>query len=142
MDVGPNLEDDIEADLGEKAEKIVEDEIVDTERFTERSSRKASREAVRRDGKSKTGAATTPQEMEFLVRQRTRMDNEELEKFLSGTHEVNESRNWSPFSRTEEKYLLQNVKNSSVEDLSESVDRSPEEVRMQLRIMGLEDQIR
>lgn len=138
-----NIEDEVEEELKQVTEQVIEEDVLEREEAPEMNHKaNAQEEKIERQAFSKTGANMTPQQLEFMVRQRTSMDNEELQKFLAGEHEVQEEfRNWKPFSRTEEKFLLQNAQNSDVEEIAESIDRDPKEVELQLKIMGLENQL-
>lgn len=136
-----DIQDDVEEELKRTTGKALEDDILDSSRGPEMPAKSSEMdEKVEREALSETGASMSPQQVEFLVRQRTDMDNEELQKFLSGKHEsLKDDRTWKPFSRTEEKFLLQNAKNQEVDEIANSLDRDPEEVEMQLKIMGLDD---
>ncbi|NMJ76821.1 hypothetical protein GLU64_00190 [Nanohaloarchaea archaeon] len=136
-----DIQDDVEEELKRTTGEALEDDILDSSRGPEMPAKSGEMdEKVEREALSKTGASMSPQQVEFLVRQRTDMDNEELQKFLSGKHEsLKDDRTWKPFSRTEEKFLLQNANNQEVDEIANSLDRDPEEVEMQLKIMGLDD---
>jgi len=139
-----NIEDEVEEELRQVTEKVVEDDLLDSEGKPEMKHKSNSKEEeIERKAFSETGANMNPQQLEFLVSQRTGMDNEELRKFLSGEHEVHEkNRSWEPFSMTEEKFLLQNIQTSDVDEIAAQIDRDPEEVEMQIKIMGLENQLK
>ena len=139
-----NIEDEVEEELKQVTEKVVEDDLLDSEGKPEMKHKSSAKEEeIERKAFSKTGASMDPQQLEFLVRQRTGMSNDELEKFLSGEHEVHEkNRSWKPFSMTEEKFLLQNIQTSDVDEIAAQIDRDPEEVEMQIKIMGLENQLK
>lgn len=136
-----DIEEEVEKELKHATEKAVEEDILERDGKPEMPQKTgAEDEKIERQAFSETGASMTPQQIEFLVRQRTSMDNEELRKFLAGEHEVlEEGRNWKPFSRTEEKFLLQNAQQKNLQEIAESIDRDPEEVELQLKIMGLEN---
>lgn len=138
-----SIEDEVEDELKQVTEDVVENDLLESDRKPEMKHKSnAQEEKIERQAFSETGASMSPQQIEFLARQRTNMDNEELQKFLSGEHEVHEKdRSWKPFSRTEEKFLLQNIQNSQVDEIAAQIDRDPEEVKMQVKIMGLEDQL-
>jgi|GEM_PF-1202864 hypothetical protein len=136
-----SIDEEIQDELKQITEDVVESNLVETEGKVEMPAKSGEMdEKVEREAFSESGASMSPQQVEFLVRQRTDMDNEELQKFLSGKHEsLNDDRSWKPFSRTEEKFLLQNARNQEVDEIANSLDRDPEEVEMQLKIMGLDD---
>lgn len=136
-----SIEDEVEEELKQVTEQIIEEDVLERDELPEMNHKaNAQEEKIERQAFSETGTSMTPQQLEFLVRQRTSMDNEELQRFLAGEHEVLEdSRNWKPFSRTEEKFLLQNAQNSDIEGIAASLDRDPGEVRLQLKIMGMDN---
>ncbi|EGQ43430.1 MAG: hypothetical protein J07AB43_14210 [Candidatus Nanosalina sp. J07AB43] len=136
-----SIDEEIQDELKQITEDVVESNLVETEGKVEMPAKSGEMdEKVEREAFSESGASMSPQQVEFLVRQRTDMDNEELQKFLSGKHEsLKDDRSWKPFSRTEEKFLLQNARNQEVDEIANSLDRDPEEVEMQLKIMGLDD---
>ena len=136
-----DIEEEDEEELKQVTGQVIEEDVLDRDKTPEMNHKaNAQEEKIERQAFSETGANITPQQLEFLVRERTGMDNEELQKFLAGEHEVQEEfRNWKPFSHTEEKFLLQNAQNSEVEEIAASLDRQPKEVELQMKIMGLED---
>ncbi|MFB6241415.1 MAG: hypothetical protein ABEJ36_01260 [Candidatus Nanosalina sp.] len=135
------LDEEVEQDLRERAEEMIEHDVLETDDSGLEMKQKSGEmdEEIERKATSKTGASWNPNEIEFLVRQKTGMDNEELQEFLAGNHEVREDiRNWEPFSRAEEKYLMQNIQTQDVDDIAEHLDRDPQQVEVQLKIMGLD----
>jgi Fe-S cluster biosynthesis and repair protein YggX len=135
------LDEEVEQDLRERTEEMIEHDVLETEDSGLDMKHKSGEmdEEVERKASSKTGASWNAEEIEFLARQKTGMDNEELREFLAGNHEVREDiRNWEPFSRTEEKYLMQNIQGQDVEEVAEHLDRDPQQVEIQLKIMGLD----
>ena len=138
-----NLEEEVEDELRQKTVEALENDVLDSGGKPEMKHKSNTQEEkLEKQAFSETGASMTPEQVEFLVRQRTSMDNEELEKFLAGEHELqDEFRNWEPFSRTEEKFLLQNIQSQDVEEIAASLDRSPQQVELQMKIMGLDDQL-
>lgn len=138
-----DIEEEVEKELKQVTEKAIEEDLLDTDKRPEMPEKSnPQEEKIERQAFSETGASMTPQQIEFLVRQRTSMDNEELQRFLAGEHEVlEESRNWKPFSRTEEKFLLQNARQKEPEEIAASLDRDPQEVKLQLKITGMENLI-
>lgn len=138
-----NLEDEVEDELRQKTVEALENDVLDSGGKPEMKHKSNTQEEkLERQAFSETGASMTPEQVEFLVRQRISMDNEELRKFLAGEHEVqDELRSWEQFSRTEEKFLLQNVQSQDVEEIAASLDRSPQQVELQMKIMGLDGQL-
>lgn len=138
-----SIEEEVEDQLKQVTEDVVENDLLESDRQPEmKHESNAQEEKIERQAFSETGASMSPQQIEFLVRQKTSMDNDELEEFLSGEHRVHEKdRSWKPFSMTEEKFLLQNIQGSDIDEIAAQIDRDPEEVKMQVKIMGLEDQL-
>jgi hypothetical protein len=135
------LDEEVEQDLRERTEEMIEHDVLDTEDSGIGMKHKSNEfdEDLERKASSETGASWKPEEIEFLARQRTGMNNEELQEFLAGEHNVREEmRNWEPFSRMEERYLMQNIRNQDVKDVAEHLDRDPQQVEIQLKIMGLD----
>jgi hypothetical protein len=144
---GMNFDEDVEEGLRERTQEMIEEEFLDDgmedEIGMEMKHKSGPRdEKIERDAFSKTGANPSPEEIEFLVRQRTSMDNEELEKFLSGDHEARKKLGaWEPFTATEEKFLLQNIQSQNLEELADHLNRDPEQLELQLKIMGLDREL-
>jgi hypothetical protein len=136
-----DLDEEVEQDLRERTQEMIDHDVLENESSGLEMKHKSGEkdEEIERKASSKTGANWNPEEIEFLARQKTGMDNEELQEFLAGNHEVREDiRNWEPFSRTEEKYLMQNIQTQELEDIAEHLDRDPQQVEIQLKIMGLD----
>jgi len=136
------LDDEIEGDLRDRTKELIDQEVLETESSKPRMKHKSGEkdEKIEREAFSQTGASWNAEQIEFLVRQRTSMDNEELREFLAGEHDARkELRAWDPFTRTEEKYLMQNLQTQSIEDIAENINRDPKQVELQIKIMGLEE---
>jgi tRNA(Phe) wybutosine-synthesizing methylase Tyw3 len=102
--------------------------------------RKQLDEKAEKDSTSKIPAPWDPQEIEHLVRNRKKMSNDELEEFLRKDHELQEelqAREWTDFSRWEERFLIQNHKNMTPEEVGEELDREERVVELKMRTMGL-----
>jgi len=94
-------------------------------------------EKVERQASSKTGAEWSMEEIEFLKNNRSEMSNEEMEDFMnkdSDFHKVD----WEPFSRSQERYIIQSYQTSDIDELAEQMDRDVEVLRLKIRMMGLE----
>ncbi len=76
-------------------------------------------------------------EIEFLKNNRTELSNEELEEFMLGD-EVDTSADWKPFSRTEERYILESFGTTDVENIASGLNREVEQVEKKIRMMGLD----
>lgn len=136
-----DLDDGIEDDLRERTREMIDHEVLGEENAKPSMKHKSGEmdEKIEREALSETGASWNPEQIEFLVRQRTSMDNEELQEFLAGDHDARkELRSWEPFTRTEEKFLMQNLQTESIEEIAASIDRKPEQVELQIKIMGLD----
>ncbi|MFB6204351.1 MAG: hypothetical protein ABEJ75_01765, partial [Candidatus Nanohaloarchaea archaeon] len=92
-----------------------------------------------RDSTSEISGPWDPEEVEFLVNNRTEMDNDEMEDFLRGDTEL-QQREWSPFSRSEERFILQHHQSSSPGEIAESLDREERAVELQMMLMGLKEE--
>lgn len=102
--------------------------------------RKQMDEKAEKDSTSKIPAPWDPQEIQHLVENRKKMDNEELEEFLRKDHELQEElqeRDWTRFSRWEERFLIQNHKTMTPEEVATELDRDGREVELKMRTMGL-----
>lgn len=121
--------------------EVVDNELIESsggDSFELKHKSNEYEEKIERQASSMTGASMTPQEMEYLASERKGMSNEELEKFLNRTHE--DSRvlgEWHSFSRSEEKFLIQNFQTSGPEEMAERLDRDVKEVKVKLKIIGL-----
>jgi len=76
-------------------------------------------------------------EIEFLKNNRTELSNEELEEFMLGD-EFDTSADWKPFSRTEERYILESFGTTDVENIASGLNREVEQVEKKIRMMGLD----
>lgn len=84
----------------------------------------------------------TAKEVAYLARHREHMDNDELQRFLTGESsfhaDLDEAEAFTPFSDQEETFLLQH-RDADVDMLAEDLERDPAQVRAKLQLMGLED---
>ncbi|MFT4893114.1 MAG: hypothetical protein ACI8Z7_000912 [Candidatus Nanohaloarchaea archaeon] len=94
------------------------------------------------EGKSKIPATFDPREIEHLSRNRKNMSNQELKEFLEKESdlqkELNEIDEWKGFSRWEERFMIQNNLNREPDEIAEELGREEKEVRLKMRMLGLD----
>ncbi|MFP4038242.1 MAG: hypothetical protein ACLFTA_00465 [Candidatus Nanohaloarchaea archaeon] len=120
--------EDVKDELVEEAKRVVNDELTHRERME-----KASMESP--DERSE--GEWSREEIEYLKNNRNSMSNEELEAFMKGEKEFQQEE-WVPFSRTEERYIIESYGTTSTEKIAEGLDRDVEKVRKKIKMMGLE----
>ena len=76
-------------------------------------------------------------EIEFLKNNRTELSNEELEEVMLGD-EFDTSADWKPFSRTEERYILESFGTTDIEQIASGLNREVEQVEKKIKMMGLD----
>lgn len=85
--------------------------------------------------------AWDPREVQHLVRNRKKMDNEELKEFLEKDtdfhEELNEIDEWKGFTRWEERFMVQNFRNMETDEIADELGREEKEVSLKMRILGL-----
>ncbi len=118
-------EDELKDQLVEKAKRVLDDQLTSREKIEQR--------ALKDKGK---GGVWSKEEIEYLKNNRNSMSNKELENFF--VEDEFQDEDWSPFSRTEERYILQSYGTSDLETIAEGLDRTVEEVEKKVRMMGLE----
>lgn len=96
-------------------------------------------EKVERESGEEIPGPWNSQEIEYLSNNRHEMSNEEMKEFLEGRNEI-QKHEWSPFSRSEERFMLQNHGTMPVEDMAEALDREKRSVELQLALMGVRDE--
>ncbi|MFQ3275425.1 MAG: hypothetical protein ACI9SF_000575, partial [Candidatus Nanohaloarchaea archaeon] len=73
---------------------------------------------------------------------RKNMSNQELKEFLEKESdlqkELNEIDEWKGFSRWEERFMIQNNLNKEPEEIAEELGREEKEVRLKMRMLGLD----
>lgn len=94
-------------------------------------------ERVEHQALSMTDSEWSQEEIEFLKNNRSEMSNDEMEEFMQKDSEFHEV-DWQPFSRSQERYLIQAYQTSDLEELAEQMDREPDVLRLKLKMMGLE----
>ena len=120
-----NAGEELKDQLVEKAKKVLDDQLTSRE--------KIENKALNDKGK---GGVWTKEEIEFLKNNRNTMSNEELEDFF--VNDEFQDQDWAPFSRTEERYILQSYGTSDLETIAGGLDRTVEEVEKKARMMGLD----
>lgn len=146
-DKSPEIDDEARKDhLVERAKEAIESQLessdppFDEERPERPDLRKKNNsmdERVEHKASSKTSGEWSMEEIEFLKNNRTEMGNEEMEDFMNKDSEFHEV-DWQPFSRSQERYLIQAYQTSEIEELAEQMDREPKVLRLKLKMMGLE----
>jgi hypothetical protein len=116
--------DDVKDELVDKAKKVLDEQMTHRKKMEEK--------AFSDKGK---GGSWSQEEIEYLKNNRTEMSNEELEDFF--LDEGSET-DWKPFSRTEERYILESFSTSSEEELAEALNRDVEQIEKKIRMMGLD----
>lgn len=99
-------------------------------------------EKAEEEGKSKIPAAFDPREIEHLAENRKNMDNQELKEFLEKEsdlqRELEDIDEWKGFSRWEERFMIQNNLNTEPDEIAEELGRDEKEVRLKMRMLGLD----
>ncbi len=130
---------EFDEDLEKHAEKLLEN-------LTESSGSEVPEPDIQKNsqdrqlGGSKIPAAWDPQEIKFLTRNRTRMSNEDMKQFFerdSDFHEKFSPEDWKGFSRTEERFMIQNFSTMTPEEMAGKLDRSEDEIVAKAHMMGL-----
>jgi hypothetical protein len=116
--------DDVKDELVDKAKKVLDEQMTHRKKMEEK--------AFSDKGK---GGSWSQEEIEYLKNNRTEMSNEELEDFF--LDEGSET-DWKPFSRTEERYILESFSTSSEEELAEALNRDVEQIEKKIKMMGLD----
>ncbi|WEL23127.1 hypothetical protein [Candidatus Nanohalovita haloferacivicina] len=133
------MKDQFDEEFTESAVEDMVDDLIESSE-SDGNPRKRFAAEVNEEGPEKLGRELDENEVEFLLNNRTSMDNDDMEEFLRRDKEF-QKEDFGQFSNTEEKFLLQNHSSMSVDDIAEKIDRSPRAVEMQLRIMGLGDSV-
>lgn len=133
-----DFDEELEESLLDRTREAIENDVMESEGPGLKHKSNEQEEKIERQAFSKTGASISPQQMEYLVSQKTDMDNEELEKFLAGEDEASRLLgDWNNFSRTEEKFMIQSFQSMGPEEIAQKLDRSEKEVEVKLKMMGL-----
>jgi hypothetical protein len=120
--------EDVKDELVDEAKRVLDEQMTDREEME-----KASMEQPDLDNKG----AWSEQEIEFLNNNRMDMDNEEMQEFLKGEKDFQQD-DWTPFSRTEERYIIESYGTTSAEKIASGLDRDADQVKKKIKMMGLE----
>lgn len=120
--------EDVKDQLVDEAKRVLDEQMTDREEIE-----KASMDEPDLNNKG----AWSEQEIEFLKNNRMDMDNEEMQEFLKGEKDFQQD-DWTPFSRTEERYIIESYGTTSAEKIASGLDRDPDKVKKKIRMMGLE----
>jgi hypothetical protein len=120
--------EDVKDELVDEAKRVLDEQMTDREEME-----KASMEQPDLDNKG----AWSEQEIEFLKNNRMDMDNEEMQEFLKGEKDFQQD-DWTPFSRTEERYIIESYGTTSAEKIASGLDRDADQVKKKIKMMGLE----
>ena len=118
--------EEVKDELVDKAKKVLDDQMTHREKMENKA-------LDSEDSKEEGG--WNKQEIEFLKNNRTEMSNEELEEFFL---EEKFETDWKPFSRTEERYILESFGTTESEQIAEALNRDVEQVEKKIKMMGLD----
>lgn len=118
--------EEVKDELVDKAKKVLDDQMT----YREKMENKALDSED-----SKEEGEWNKQEIEFLKNNRTEMSNEELEEFFL---EEKFETDWKPFSRTEERYILESFGTTETEQIAEALNRDVEQLEKKIKMMGLD----
>ena len=118
--------EEVKDELVDKAKKVLDDEMTHREKMENKALDSED---------SKEEGEWNKQEIEFLKNNRTEMSNEELEEFFL---EEKFETDWKPFSRTEERYILESFGTTESEQIAEALNRDVEQVEKKIKMMGLD----
>ncbi len=137
--------DEYEDYLVDKAKELLH-ESDDNEEITQdnrRKRHKANKEVAgqKQDvDDAKENMTRMRKEADMLAHQRQGMDNDDLEDFLSGDsefHDLMDAANRPNFTDWETRMILTNP-DASPDELAEQLDRSVQDVKLQLKVLGLD----
>jgi signal recognition particle GTPase len=120
--------EDVKDELVEEAKRVIDEQMTHREKLEKASMEKPD---------ERSNPEWSEQEVEFLKNNRNSMSNEELEEFMKGEKDFQQD-DWAPFSRTEERYIIQSYGTTSTEKIAEGLDRDVEQLKKKIRMMGLE----
>lgn len=120
--------EDVKDELVEEAKRVIDEQMTHREKMEKASMEKPDQ---------RSNPEWSEQEVEFLKNNRNSMSNEELEEFMKGEKDFQQD-DWAPFSRTEERYIIQSYGTTSTEKIAEGLDRDVEQLKKKIRMMGLE----
>jgi signal recognition particle GTPase len=120
--------EDVKDELVEEAKRVIDEQMTHREKMEKASMEKPD---------ERSNPEWSEQEVEYLKNNRNSMSNEELEEFMKGEKDFQQD-DWAPFSRTEERYIIQSYGTTSTEKIAEGLDRDVEQLKKKIRMMGLE----
>ena len=120
--------EEIKDELVDEAKKVLDQQMTHKEKME----KKALNENEPRNNQDWSKG-----EIEFLKNNRTELSNEELEEVMLGD-EFDTSADWKPFSRTEERYILESFGTTDIEQIASGLNREVEQVEKKIRMMGLD----
>ena len=118
--------EEVKDELVDKAKKVLDDQMTHREKMENKALNSED---------SKEEGEWNKQEIEFLKNNRTEMSNEELEEFFL---EEKFETDWKPFSRTEERYILESFGTTETEQIAEALNRDVEQLEKKIKMMGLD----
>lgn len=146
-DKSPEMDDEARKEfLVDRAKEAIENQLesedgpFDEERPQRpelKKKRNSLDEKVEEKASRKTSGEWSMEEIEFLKNNRSEMSNDEMEDFMNKESEFHEV-DWEPFSRSQERYLIQAYQTSDLEELAEQMDRTEKVLSLKLRMMGLQ----
>jgi len=119
--------DELKDELVDEAKRVIDEQMTHKEKM-EQSAVEGS--------KQKEGGPWSQQEIEYLKNNRKEMSNEDLKEFMKSNEYRDED--WKPFSRTEERYIIQSFGTTDIEEIASGLNREVERVEKKIRMMGLE----
>jgi hypothetical protein len=138
-------QDEYQDYLVDKAKELLDEQTSDIEEEdldVEKDGDKDIIDKAEEEGKSKIPAAFDPREIEHLANNRKKMDNQELKQFLEKESdlqkEMKDIDEWKGFSRWEERFMIQNNLNREPDEIAEELGREEKEVRLKMRMLGLD----
>jgi hypothetical protein len=138
-------QDEYQDYLVDKAKELLDEQTSDVEEEdldVEKDGDKDIIDKAEEEGKSKIPAAFDPREIEHLANNRKKMDNQELKQFLEKESdlqkEMKDIDEWKGFSRWEERFMIQNNLNREPDEIAEELGREEKEVRLKMRMLGLD----
>lgn len=96
-------------------------------------------EKVDREATDEIPGPWSSREIEYLNNNRHEMSNDEMKEFLEGRNEI-QKHEWSPFSRSEERFIIQNHPSMPPEEIANALDREKRSVELQMALMGITDE--
>lgn len=148
-DKSPDMDDEQRKDfLVDRAKEAIEEQLQSEgedppfdeerpERPEMKNKNSSLDQRVEHQASSMTDSEWSQEEIEFLKNNRTEMSNEEMEDFMQKNSEFHKV-DWQPFSRSQERYLIQAYQTSDIDELADQMDRKPDVLRLKLKMMGLE----